>query len=84
LLGIIPMILQLSDSEETEVQAVDETKGIMSTVTEGLFLLDHDYQIGLEQSASLKQMFKTERDLEGDFFDFIGQYVSTAVTRAVT
>jgi len=76
LLGIIPMILQLSDSEETEVQAVDETKGIMSTVTEGLFLLDHDYQIGLEQSASLKQMFKTERDLEGDFFDFIGQYVS--------
>ena len=76
LLAIIPMILRLSESEDTEIKAVDETKGIMSTVSEGLFLLDHDYRIGLEQSASLKQMFKTERDLEGDFFDFIGQYVS--------
>ena len=76
LLAIVPMILRLSESEDTEVKAVDETKGIMSTVTEGLFLLDHDYQIGLEQSSSLKKMFKIERDLEGDFFDFIGRYVS--------
>ncbi len=76
ILAIVPMILRLSEDQETEVQAVDETKGIMNTVSEGLFLLDKDYQIGLEQSASLKQMFKTERDLEGDFFDFIGQYVA--------
>lgn len=76
LLAIVPMILRLSETQDTEVKVVDETKGIMSTVTEGLFLLDHDYQIGLEQSSSLKKMFKIERDLEGDFFDFIGQYVS--------
>jgi len=76
ILGIAPMIMRLSDVEDTEEKVVDETKGIMNTVSEGLFLLDTEYQIGLEQSASLKQMFKTERDLEGDFFDFIGQYVS--------
>jgi len=76
LLAIVPMILRLSENQETEVKATDETKGIMSTVSEGLFLLDHDYQIGLEQSASLKQIFKLDRDLEGDFFDFIGQYVA--------
>jgi len=76
LLAIVPMILRLSEVQETEVQAVDETKGIMSTVNEGLFLLDHDYQIGLEQSTSLKKIFKLDRDLEGDFFDFIGSYVS--------
>ena len=76
LLVIVPMILRLSENQETDVQASDETKGIMSTVSEGLFLLDHDYQIGLEQSASLKQIFKLDRDLEGDFFDFIGQYVA--------
>ncbi len=75
-LVILPMIIRLSDTEDVEVKAVGEAKGIMSTVSEGLFLLDREYQIGVEQSNSLKQMFKTERDLEGDFFDFIGQYVS--------
>ncbi len=76
LLVIIPMILRLSESQDTEVKVVDETKGIMSTVSEGLFLLDHDYQIGVEQSASLRKIFKLDRDLEGDFFEFISNYVS--------
>ncbi len=76
LLVIIPMISRLSESQDTEVKVVDETKGIMSTVSEGLFLLDHDYQIGVEQSASLRKIFKLDRDLEGDFFDFISNYVS--------
>lgn len=76
LLVIIPMILRLSENQDAEVKVIDETKGIMSTVSEGLFLLDHDYQIGLEQSASLKKIFKLDRDLEGDFFDFISNYVS--------
>jgi len=76
LLVIIPMISRLSESQDTEVKVVDETKGIMSTVSEGLFLLDHDYQIGVEQSSSLRKIFKLDRDLEGDFFDFISNYVS--------
>ena len=70
------MILRLSEKEETVAEVVKESKGIMNTVNECLFLLDKDQNIGIEQSASLKQMFKSERDLEGDFFDFISQYVS--------
>ncbi len=76
LLVIVPMIMRLSENEETSAEVVKESKGIMNTVSEGLFLLDKDQTIGIEQSASLKQMFKSERDLEGDFFDFISQYVS--------
>lgn len=76
LLVIVPMILRLTEKEETVADVAKESKGIMSTVSEGLFLLDMDQNIGIEQSASLKQMFKSERDLEGDFFDFISQYVS--------
>lgn len=75
-LVILPMIMRLSDQEDVSSEGAKESKGIMNTVAEGLFLLDHDQQIGLEQSASLKQMFKSERDLEGDFFDFISQYVA--------
>ena len=75
LLLVLPFIARVSQSKETEVEVKRETEGIMNTVSEGLFLLDHDHEIGVEQSASLKGMFKSERDLEGNFFDFIGQYV---------
>ena len=75
LLVVLPSIARVTQNKETEVETKRETEGIMKTVSEGLFLLDHDHQIGLEQSASLKGMFKSERDLEGNFFDFIGQYV---------
>jgi len=74
-LVVLPFIARLSQQKETEQEVQRETTGIMSTVSEGLFLLDHDYTIGVEQSASLKEMFKSERDLVGNFFDFIGQYV---------
>jgi len=73
---ILPTITRLNDKQETNVEVAKESKGIMNTVNEGLFLLDKDQQIGIEQSASLKQMFKSTRDLEGDFFDFISLYVS--------
>jgi len=75
LLFVVPMIMRISRDDDTEVAVKDEAAGIMSTVSEGLFLLNHDHEIGIEQSASLKEMFKLERDLEGNFFDFIGQFV---------
>ncbi|MBX2849468.1 MAG: Hpt domain-containing protein [Acidiferrobacterales bacterium] len=74
-LVVLPFIARVTQSKETEVEVKRETEGIMSTVSEGLFLLNHEHDIGVEQSASLKGMFKSERDLEGNFFDFIGQYV---------
>lgn len=73
---MIPMFARRKGEEETQVVTKSETEGIMNTVSEGLFLLGNDHQIGVEQSASLKRMFKLERDLEGDFFDFISDYVT--------
>ena len=62
--------------ENIEEAIIQESEGILNTVSEGLFLLGKDHQIGIQQSASIKEMFKQERDLEGDFFEFISQYVT--------
>ena len=75
LLAIIPQLLRLSKDSEVQVESNQQAENILNTVSEGLFLLDTSGQIGVEQSASLKQMFRLERDLEGSFLDFIGQYV---------
>ena len=55
LLVVLPSIARVTQNKETEDETKRETEGIMKTVSEGLFLLDHDHQIGLEQSASLKK-----------------------------
>jgi len=70
------LIKRLSRSEDVEEKTKQETAGILNTVSEGLFLLGRDHEIGIEQSASLKEIFKQERDLEGNFFDFISQYIT--------
>lgn len=75
LLAIIPQLLRLSQDTEVQAESNQQAENILNTVSEGLFLLDKEGQIGVEQSASLKQMFRLERDLEGSFLDFIGQYV---------
>ncbi len=75
-LVLVQLVLRLSRVEETEVKSKKETEGILNTVSEGLFLLGNDFDIGVEQSSSLREMFKSERDLEGNFFDFIGTYVT--------
>lgn len=72
---IIPLIMRLSDTDVVEVESKREADWILNTVGEGLFLLDGNYDIGVEQSLSLKDMFRSEKDLEGNFFDFISQYV---------
>jgi HPt (histidine-containing phosphotransfer) domain-containing protein len=73
---IVQLVLQLSNTDDVEVQSRQETDNIMGALSEGIFLLDKDYEIGAEQSASLKGMFKKEKDLEGNFFDFISSYVT--------
>ena len=75
LLIVFPLISRLAKNEDTGVEAKKEAEGIMNTVSEGLFLLSKNNEFGLEQSASLRQMFRFDRDLEGNFFDFIGNYV---------
>lgn len=73
---IVQLVLQLSKNDIVEVQSRKETEGIMSTISEGIFLLDDTYQIGSEQSDSLKGMFKSDKELEGHFLDFISSYVT--------
>lgn len=75
ILIIFPLISRISKQSDTIVEVKKETDGIMSTVTEGLFLLTTDNEFGIEQSTSLKEMFRSDRDLEGNFFDFIANYV---------
>jgi len=75
LLAVLPQIAKLTQEETVEVESRKEAQNILGTVSEGLFLLGRDHEIGVEQSASLKELFRSERDLEGNFFDFIGQYV---------
>lgn len=75
LLAIIPQLLRLSSDAEVQVESNQQAENILNTVSEGLFLLDKSGEIGVEQSKSLKGMFRMERDLEGSFLDFIGQYV---------
>ena len=66
---------RLNESEQVSESTKNETANIMATVSEGLFLIGRDNTIGIEQSESLKKMFDIEKDLEGDFFQFISQYV---------
>ena len=75
LLAVLPQIAKLTQQETVEVESRKEAQNILGTVSEGLFLLGRDHEIGVEQSASLKELFRSERDLEGNFFDFISQYV---------
>ena len=74
-LAVLPQIARISQEEAVEGEARKEAENILGTVSEGLFLLGRDHEIGVEQSASLKGLFRSELDLEGNFFDFISQYV---------
>lgn len=73
---VVQLVLRLSKTDVSEVQSRQETDSIMSTISEGIFLLDSQFTIGAEQSASLKAMFKSDKDLDGDFLDFISHYVT--------
>ena len=74
-LAIIPQLLRLSAVAEVQVESNQQAENILNTVSEGLFLLDKNGDIGVEQSKSLKGMFRMKRDLEGSFLEFIGGYV---------
>lgn len=80
LLAVIPQLLRLSKDKEVQVESNQQAENILNTVSEGLFLLDKNGEIGVEQSASLKEMFRLERDLEGSFLDFISSYVPEGAT----
>ncbi len=71
----IPALLRLSKTGDVKKDVENEVEGIMNTISEGLFLLEPNYQIGVEQSSSLRDIFKLDRDLNGDFLEFMRNYV---------
>lgn len=76
LVVLVQIIRRLSTDDENNESSKKETENIMSTVSEGLFLLGRDCEIGIEQSESLKKMFDSEHDLEGNFIEFIRKYIT--------
>jgi len=71
---LLQVIKKLNAEDESQESSKEETENIMSTVTEGLFLLGQDLKIGVEQSKSLKEMFDLKYDLQGNFIEFMRKY----------
>jgi two-component system chemotaxis sensor kinase CheA len=72
--------LRASD-RETE-QAQRETAEILSTVKEGLFLLDHDFLIGSQYSASLAPMLGQPISAGGNFQTILRDLVAPDVYKS--
>lgn len=56
-------------------QARAETKEILDTVSDGLFLLNRDFTMGEQHSRSLEAIFRTRFEPKEDFFDLLSRYV---------
>lgn len=77
--GIMFALIKDVQRRDVEVEAArEETDNILGTVSEGLFLLDRDLEIGIQQSEALREMFGMKDDLTGHFFEFISKYVPEA------
>jgi len=78
LLTILPAIQRLSKSKDDIDE--DEAANGASTLSDGVFSIDKDFNIdGSNSSTSLRKMFGHTADLEGNFFSFIEQYLSAEV-----
>ncbi len=66
--------LRASDSEVERAQV--ETKNILRTMQEGLFLLDNNFQIGSQTSNALSQVLGVTVKPGGDFLDVLKPMVS--------
>ena len=66
----------LRRSDQREEVAKQETKDILDTVNEGLFLLDKDMEMGEQRSKELDSIFGTEMSDDVSFTNFIRNYIS--------
>ena len=76
--SIILMLIfgQLGRADRKALAARNETKKILETVDQGLFLLDKDLNMGSQQSKELEHIF-SQTSLSGkNFKDLIGELVS--------
>lgn len=68
-------IRNLSASDARFEAAKRETDDILETVNEGLFLLDHDYNIGSQHSAALNRIFRREELAGVNFLELMKEIV---------
>lgn len=69
---LFKFIRSLRRSDELIEQAQQETREILATVKEGLFLLDAQYKIGNQFSASVTTILRHEIKAEASFFNILG------------
>ncbi len=81
---VLIMLFSRRPSEQvSDVRAEDDANDIIAMVPEGLLVLNQNYRIGSQQSTALRKMFRTDRELDGTFLDFIGRYASTHTVQAI-
>lgn len=66
---VFKFLRQLTASDRRAELARDETRQILDTVHEGLFLLHRDGSIGAQRSASIETLFGAAIALEASFID---------------
>ncbi len=76
---LFKFIRRLREKDRIVELAQKETAEILSTVKEGLFLLDAKYRFGSQQSASLTQIFGTAIEPGSDFLALLRKMVSPDV-----
>lgn len=74
---LFKFLRRLRDNDRKIEAAQRETAEILSTVKEGLFLLDHDFHIGLQYSASLQAMLGHSISAGSDFREILRQLVAS-------
>ncbi|MBX2850072.1 MAG: type IV pili methyl-accepting chemotaxis transducer N-terminal domain-containing protein [Acidiferrobacterales bacterium] len=74
---MVHFIRQLRESDEKVEAAQQQTKDILTTVDQGLFLLDQDLKISDEYSNEMYRIFGGKRIAKSRFIDFIKGMVSS-------
>ncbi len=71
-LGVLGLLFFRLGKADDEADAVRrENEHILASTKEGVFLIDAQYQIGEQQSKALKELFGQDKQVSGDFLDFI-------------
>lgn len=74
---------QLRRSDQAREEAKQETDQILTTVSEGLFLLDRDLRIGTQYSKELERLFRCANLAHRDFIALLGTHVSERTMQLV-
>lgn len=79
---LFKFIRRLRDNDRKIEQAQSETTEILATVKEGLFLLDHDFKVGSQYSASLAQIIGQPMMVGRDFRQVLADLIPSAAYKS--